>query len=281
VTDATVHQMEYVGPDCQGGGSVQGVYTSSNYIINCGFNNVKDKNCGVTLTSYDTNEGLCNYEDSLYRAPNPRSSCKYIVIGHDPYAIGVCVSGRQGFHTYSSKYACNEDTGNVELWSWLESDSCEGTDNKYLQSTFTNTTHTFQCDGSVCENKIRTFDDCENSGNEYKDEYTETAYLWNECLPYYDNPQSRQNGSIYSYQEILYKMNTCVDGYRAVFYYTDSECTDANTFYIYNTTDSGTCDSEITGCSNSNDQFPLSSGSILSTHYYVIACLFSMLMYLW
>jgi hypothetical protein len=262
--NSTVVRYEYADPDCQGTSFIDATFTTD---LQCG-----SKNCGVTLTTYTVSgDSECNHKDGLYRSATPRSStCKYIALDNNQYGIDVCLSGRQGYHTYSQKYVCNEDTHNVELWNWLESDSCDG-EYKYLQSVYNNASYKFECDGAVCNHKIRNY----GSGCTDSSEYTETSYIWNQCLPYYNDPEA----TIYSYQELVYYMNTCVDGYRAIFYYTDPECNDANTYIVYNTSNDD-CDSILLGCSNGNDQFTAGSNS-LSINYYIIASLFSMLMYFW
>lgn len=234
--------------DCEGTPTFQTNILTTGYQYKCG------NDCGAHVLSYDNDE-TCNYDDSIYRNADSKDTCNYIILedGDPATAIDVCFSFRQAYYEYSRKYVCSSDKKTVYLKQYMSSTTCSKDDTSYIIGQYSSDDYTIHCDGSTCNGKYREYSDCD-----YEYMYAETPVVWNYCQQVYQDPDTV--GYNYSFNDNLYQQLTCIGGNMAIFYFTDSECENYNTWVVYNESSTG-CNYELTGCVNKNDIY-LSSNAI-------------------
>jgi hypothetical protein len=261
--------FRYRETDCQGLPDDIDEYDKSDtsYNYRCG------DDCSAHVFAYDNNE-VCNYEDSEYKSADPNDECNYIIFsdGAEPNAIDVCYSFRQAYYEYSRKLVCSSDKSKVYLKQWMQSDSCDdGESDVYIISEYDVDNYTVNCNGRTCDGKYRTYDDCD-----YHYQYSESPIVWNLCQKtYQDHQESDYNAS---YNDYLYQMTTCLNGAKATFYFTDSNCEKYDTFLMENYSSSG-CQYELTGCENTNDILSSSIMFNCNVYYLVVLAIFAVIFY--
>jgi len=236
------YKYTYSSADC--GGTLIG---NSSEMNSGSYNCDGSSSCFADAKAYSTGDS-CNYDESNYLSPGT-SKCNYIVTsdGGYPNAIDTCFSHRQGSYKYSSKYECDSsDNNKVMLYQWLDNDACSGDTDKYLISNFTSDNYTIHCGYSNCGVTVRTYSICSASFRPFYDEY---PIAMDQCIRYYNSPLDTSNEKDTTPYLDQYYMYSCIGGYLGVYYYLDSDCTQMNTFYVYNTS-GDSCPTIVGNCSS-------------------------------